>query len=241
MILEAALAGQISAGAIVAKVKEVESRIHDLSARVEMQISAEGTAKTRVFDLLLLREGVNYRAVIALLEPPELAGTRFLIVAERGRRNRQWAYFPDLDAVRPIAGRSQEDAFLGSDLTYADLAGGAHLDDLAHRLLGEDVVDGAPCYLMEGMPRHEIAYGKLQGWVRKDLFVAVRARFFDRTGHALKEARLSEIREVSGARLAHRIEMRSLVKDSWTVLALKDVRINQRLPSHRFTEEALAR
>ncbi len=241
MILEAALAAQISAGAIVAKVKEVESRIRDLSARVEMQISAEGKTKTRVFDLLLLREGVNYRAVIALLDPPELAGTRFLIVAERGKRNRQWAYFPDLDAVRPIAGRNQDDPFLGSDLSYADLAGGAHLDDLTHRLLGEEVVDGTPCYVMEGTPRHQIAYGKLQGWVRKDLWVATRARFFDRAGRPLKEARLSEVRQVDGVPIAQRVEMRSLVKDSRTVLVLKEVRVNQGLSLDRFTEEALAR
>lgn len=241
MILALLLAGDLSAGAIVARVKEVEGRVRDLAARVEMDIEAEGKRKSRVFDLLLKREGVNYRAVISLVEPTELAGTRFLIVAERGKRNRQWAYFPDLDAVRSIAGRSQDDPFLGSDLTYADLAGGAHLDDLVHRLLGEEVVDGVPCYVMEGTPRHQMAYGKLQGWVRKDLFVAVRARFFDQTGRPLKEARLSEIREVSGVPLAHRIEMRSLVSDSRTVLVLKDVQMNQGFSPERFTQEGLAR
>jgi outer membrane lipoprotein-sorting protein len=241
MIWVLLLAGELSAGAIVARVKETEGRVRDLSTRVEMEIHHQGKTRSRVFDLLLRREGVNYRAVITLLEPPELAGTRFLIVAERGKRNRQWAYFPDLESVRPIAGRDQDDAFLGSDLTYADLAGGAHLDDLTHRLVGEEEVDGARCYVMEGIPRHPIAYAKLKGWVRQDLFLTVRAQLFDRAGRPLKEARLSEIARFDGIPLAQRIEMKSLAGDSRTVLSLNETKLNQGLPADRFSEEALAR
>jgi outer membrane lipoprotein-sorting protein len=170
-----------------------------------------------------------------------MAGTRFLIVAQRGKRNRQWAYFPDLDLVRPIAGSDQDDPFLGSDLTYADLAGGAHLDDLVHRLVGEEDVAGEACYLMEGVPRHRTSYAKLRGWVRKDDFVTVRAVFFDGDGNPLKEAFLGDVRESEGAVFAHRIEMRSLVEDSQTRLTLDDVQINQGLDPELFTEEALKR
>jgi len=233
------LAAQLSAGAIVAHAKEVDLRIQDLTARAHMEVASQGETKERVFDLMLRREGVNYRAVISLVEPQEMAGLRFLIVAERGKRNRQWAYFPDLDLVRTIAGRDQEDPFLGSDVTYADLSGGAHLDDLVHRLVGEEAVDGSTCYLMEGVPRHKTGYGKLRGWVRKDNFVTVRAVFFDNNKAPLKEAYLSDILELDGVPLAHRIEIRSLTTDSHTRLVLKDVKINRALPFELFTESAL--
>ena len=203
------LLAQLSAGAIVAHAKELDLQIKDLSTRVHMEIVAEGKVKKRVFELIMRREGVDYRAVITLLEPEELEGTRFLIVARRGKRNRQWAYFPDFDLVRPIAGRNQDDPFLGSDISYADLAGAAHLDDLQHRLVGEESIDDTPCYVMEGVPRHRIAYGKLRGWVRKDNFVTVQAVFFDEDLDPLKEARLTDIREVGAVPMAHRIEMKS--------------------------------
>jgi outer membrane lipoprotein-sorting protein len=230
---------QLSAGAIVAQAKQVDLQIQDLSARAHMEITKRGDTKTRVFDLMLRRDGVNYRAVITLVEPLEMADTRFLIDARRGRRNRQWAYFPDLELVRSIAGRDQDDPFLGSDITYADLAGGAHIDDLHHQRLGEEIVDGASCYWMEGVPRHKTSYGKLQGWVRKDNFVTVRALFFDKDQEPIKEAHLGEIREIEDIPLAHRIRVRSLVEDSTTVLTLKDVRVNQDLPAELFTESAL--
>jgi outer membrane lipoprotein-sorting protein len=239
MIAALLLAGQISAGAIVAHAKEVDLRIKDLTARAHMEITSQGETKERVFDLMLRREVVNYRAVITVVEPPEMAGTRFLIVAKRGKRNRQWAYFPDLDLVRSIAGRDQDAPFLGSDITYADLAGGAHLDDLIHQLLGEEDVDGAACYLMEGVPRHPTSYGKLRGWIRKDDYVTVRAVFFDNDEKPLKEAHLEEILEIDGVPLAHHITMRSLVNNSITMLRFKDVRVNRELSPELFTESAL--
>ncbi len=239
-LLAGFLVAQISAGAIVARVKEQERRIEELEAVAELTIHAESESKKRRFRLALLREGVSYRALFEILEPREMAGTKFLVYAERGKRNKQWAYFPDLDLVRAIPGRRQDDPFLSSDITYADLAGGAHLDDLLHRLVGEEILDGVPCYVLEGTPRHEIVYGKLRGWVRKTDFVIVRAEFYDREGRLMKRARLTDVRDLGGGiLLAHRIEVRSAAKDSVSVLKLEDVRVNQGPSAEDFTPEAL--
>jgi len=235
----ALLAGAISAGAIVAKVKALEAKIGDLQTRARMDTSADGKTRERVFDLSLLRDGVGYRALLSLVEPLEMAGTRFLIVAERGKRNRVWAYFPDLEVVRPVATKSQDDPFLGSDVTYADLAGGAHWDDLVHRLTGEEVIDGTACYVIEGTPRHEIAYGKLTAWIAKDSFRTLKARFEGRDGKLVKEARLSDFTELAGAPVARRIEVESHVRASRTVISLSDIKVNQNLSPDRFTEAAL--
>lgn len=238
----AILVPQLSAGAIVAHAKEVDLAIQDLSATVSMTITPRaGEPRERVFRLQMKRDGVDYRALITLLEPPGMDGTRFLVEASRGKRNRQWAYFPDLELVREIAGRDQDSPFLGSDITYSDLAGGAHLDDLVHSLIGEEEVDGVACYVMEGVPRHEIAYGKLRGWVRKDNFLAVRAVFFDSSGSVIKEARLSEVREIDGIPFAHRIKVESFDPGSRTVLVFEGLHINSGLPPALFTEESLGK
>ncbi len=81
MIAAVLLAAQLSAGAIVSHAKEVDLQIRDLSARIHMEIVRQGKRKDRVFDILLRREGVNYRALISLVEPPEMSGTRFLVIA----------------------------------------------------------------------------------------------------------------------------------------------------------------
>jgi len=242
IVVSVVLVAQISAGAIVARVKQQELRIEDLQASALLEITTGGEVKTRRFSLSMKREGVNYRAVIVLEEPRAMAGTKFLIQAERGKRNREWAYFPDLDLVRSIPGKSQDDRFLGSDITYADLAGGAHLDDLLHELIGEEVIDGEPCYIMEGTPRRDIVYGKFRGFIRKKDFVNTKALFFDRDGRLMKEAMLTDIRDLGdGILLAHRIEVKNATTDSTTVLTLSDVRVNESLSSELFTKDALSR
>jgi outer membrane lipoprotein-sorting protein len=238
-----ALLTQISAGAIVARMKENDAKVRDFQAIARLEIADAGEIKRRVFAISLLRggEGVSYRARIRLREPAEMEGTEFLIVAERGKRNQQWAYFPDVDLVREIPGKNQDDPFLGSDLTYADLAGGAHLDDLRHRLLGEDEVEGELCYVLEGIPEHRIAYGKLRGFIRKKDFVPVKAEFFDRKESLLKEALLSDVRELGGAFLAHRIEVRKPAAERRTVLTFEDVEVNVGLALETFTRDALGK
>jgi outer membrane lipoprotein-sorting protein len=242
LALTAVLTTQISAGAIVARVKEGELAIKDLTATVHMQIVKGTETKSRRFRLRFLREGVDYRILIRLQEPKTMAGTAFLVDAERGKRNQQWAYFPDLDLVRSIPGKSQDDPFLGSDITYADLAGGAHLDDMLHTLEGEETIGGDLCYVMEGIPRHDVVYGKLRGWVRESDFVTVKAQFFDREGNLMKEAILSDIRELGeGLRFAHRIEMTRASGESKTVMTFEDVEVNRGLSPDDFTEAALSR
>jgi len=241
IVVSAVLVAQISAGAIVARVKQQELRMEDLQASALLEITTGGEVKTRRFALAMKREGVDYRAVIVLEEPRAMVGTKFLIQAQRGKRNREWAYFPDLDLVRSIPGKSHDDPFLGSDITYADLAGGAHLDDLLHELVGEDVVDGEPCYIMEGTPRRKIVYGKFRGFISKKDFVNVKALFFDRNGGLMKEATLTDIRDLGdGILLAHRIEVKSATTDSTTVLTLSDVRVNEKVSAEAFTPEALS-
>ncbi|MGH9320077.1 MAG: outer membrane lipoprotein-sorting protein [Vicinamibacteria bacterium] len=234
------LAAQISAGAIVAHVKENDAKIQDLQTVARMEIVSAGETRTRTFELSLLREGAGYDARIRLREPEAMAGTEFLIRAERGERNQQWAYFPDLDLVREIAGKNEADPFLGSDITYADLAGGAHIDDLKHRLLREETIEGDPCYVMEGVPKHRIAYGKLHGFIRKRDFAVIGAEFFGHEGEKLKEAKLSDIRDLGGGTLlAHRIEVRSEASGRRTILTLSEVKVNEGLSPESFTEESL--
>jgi outer membrane lipoprotein-sorting protein len=234
---------QISAGAIVARVKENDARIRDLKSMASLEITSSRETRTRRFEFSLRREeSTDYRARVRIVEPESMAGTEILVQAERGKRNRQWAYFPDLDLVREIAGKSQDDPFLGSDLTYADLAGAAHLDDLQHRLLGEEMVGSDSCYVMEGIPKHRVAYGKLVGFIRKADFVVLKALFYDREGRPLKEAILSDVLVLGdGIRLAHRIEIQSSVEDRKTVLTFSQVVVNAGVPAESFTERALGK
>ena len=81
-----------------------------------------------------------------------------------------------------------------------------------------------------------------RGFIRKKDFVNTKALFFDRDGRLMKEAMLTDIRDLGdGILLAHRIEVKNATTDSTTVLTLSDVRVNESLSSELFTEDALSR
>ena len=92
---------------------------------------------------------------------------------------------------------------------------------------------------MEGVPKHRVAYGKLRGFIRKKDFVVVKADFFDQSGKLLKQALLSDVRDLGGVLLAHRIEIKRPAEDRSTVLTFEDVRVNRGLAPDAFTREAL--
>jgi hypothetical protein len=94
---------------------------------------------------------------------------------------------------------------------------------------------------MEGVPKHRVAYGKLRGFIRKRDFVVAKADFFDQEGELLKEALLSDVRELGGALLAHRIEVVRASEDRRTVLTFDDVRVNLGLDPVSFAREALGK
>jgi len=231
---------QLSAPAIVARVREVDLRVRDLQAEVSMTIERGSETRRRRFRMIVQRDGPRYRSRIEVLEPAPMRGVRFLIHAERGKRNQQWSHFPDLALTRKIPGSRQDDPFLGSDVTYADLAGAAHLDDLKHSLLGEETVAGEPCWHLRGVPRRKIVYGALEGWVSQSRFTTVMAKFFDQDDGLIKTAKLEDLRMLDDSVwFAHRIVVES--HDSRTVLDFDAVRVNEGVDPSLLVAELLGK
>ena len=77
--------------------------------------------------------------------------------------------------------------------------------------------------------------------MRKSDFVPVKAEFYDHEGALLKEALLSDVKNLGGALLAHRIEVRRPAGDRRTVLTFEDVKINVGAAPETFTREALGK
>jgi hypothetical protein len=86
-----------------------------------------------------------------------------------------------------------------------------------------------------------VAYGKLRGFIRKKDVVVVKAEFFDHGGELLKQALLSDVRDLGGVLLAHRIEVKRPAEDRRTVLTFSEVKVNQSVAPDAFTREALGK
>ncbi len=79
---------------------------------------------------------------------------------------------------------------MGSDFSYGDVLP-TKVSLYKHKLTGEEVVDGIPCYIVESIPvddnvRRDYDYGKKVHWIAKSHFHEVKIDYYDLKDKLLK-------------------------------------------------------
>src|SRR5687768_11310963 len=147
---------------------------------------------------VLQPNGIDSTLLIRFLFPGDVKGTGYLQIQHHDREDDMWVYLPALKKVRRLVASNKKDSFVGTDFSYGDVIG-HKVEEWTHRLLREETVDGAACYVIESLPRSDTVannsgYSKRMTWVRKDNFVSPRAEFWDTAGQPLKRIAASDIR-----------------------------------------------
>ena len=142
--------------------------------------------------------GVDNMRTVQFLSPADINGTSTLTVEHSERDDDLWIYLPALKKVRRLATSNKKDSFVGTDFSYADMIG-YRIEEWSHKLLREETIDGAPCYVVESTPkspkvREDSGYSRRVTWVRKDNFVSARIDVWDLAGEPLKRMSFADIR-----------------------------------------------
>jgi outer membrane lipoprotein-sorting protein len=209
----------------------------------------KGTLRRKKFQFFKMGGLGNSRTLIRFQDPAEVRGVGLLSINQagtgekRGAGDRQWMYTPAIQRVRRIAAQERRQRFLGTDFTNEDM-GERVLDDFQYKLLQErEMIDGRPAYKVEARPitpdRSQYAY--LYLWVPHDIPYATVVEMYDRQGQLLRVLRATQLEQLSGIWIARRLEMRSPVENTRTVLQVEEVRFNTGLKADLFTQQALER
>jgi outer membrane lipoprotein-sorting protein len=183
----------------------------------------------------------NRKSLLRFLEPADVRDTGFLVwsYAEEGKSDDQWLYLPALKRVRRIAARERSRSFMGTDFTYDDLGDRKPSED-RHTLLGEEKVDGRPCYKIEAVPRDPgYVYSRRVAWIDKENFLILKGEFYDKQGKLLKRFHATEIEVIDGIPTPKRLEMVNVQTGHSTVLELSNIRYNTGLSDDLFTQREL--
>lgn len=220
-------------------------RVADESVRVKMElISRSGKKRRRTIKLAQETNSAGLRkSLIRFSAPKSVAGTGLLTVENSGSADDQWLFLPALRRVRRISPADQSDSFLGTDFAFEDLQT-EDLDTFIYKRTGEDVVDHAPCYVIEAIPKEsntKSGYGKRVLWLRNTDFVLARVDYFNQRGERLKTYRASDVRPVGNAQVsrAHRVSMENLKTGHKTVLTFGDFEIDEGIDDQVFTVRTL--
>jgi outer membrane lipoprotein-sorting protein len=196
------------------------------------------------------KEGFESKTLFVTEMPPDQRGVGFLIgdYTKAGRPDDLRLYLPSLKQVRRMTTREQDDAFMGSDLTFADL-GQRELDEDTHTLLRTEKcppADGKQlssvtleCYVVESVPKDkESLYGKKLTWVPTGDFTPVKIDYSDRKGELLKTQAI-EWQHPDNVWAWKKAEVKNVQTAHRTLFEISDLKNNVGLSDDDFTERAL--
>jgi len=235
----------LTADDIVKKSRALLYKVDDQKSTVTLWlIERDGTMKriavSRYWKNYRGKAGLDSKMLLITEFPTDSQGVAFLVwdYAEIDRPDDLRLYLPALKMVRRISGQDLNDAFLGSDLTFADI-GQRRLDEDEHVLLREEVYRGQPCYVVQSVPKEkESIYSKKILWISKKDWTKLKIDYYDQGKKLLKRQTL-EWQEVDQLRVWKRTNVTNIQNGHRTVFDVSALQINVGLQDEDFTEQAL--
>jgi len=230
------------AAELVERARE-RSAINPMGARASLRFrttDAAGAVKERSFTTAAKKIGGRTHTVLRFSAPAEVAGVAMLIVETPGAPADQSLYLPKLRRVRKVAAQQRGERFVGTDLTYADLAGTGLVEGRWENA-GEEAIEGQPAYVLVGTPTGEGPYGRVKVFLHAKLSVTLRAEFFDAAGVLLKRYDVKRLKEIEPGRF---VAMESVVvsaSGSRTEVSVLELDPKAAPADEEFTERALER
>ncbi len=228
-------------------IEETQHRARSISEHYEGTLELQDP-KTRVatkrwtFDRL--GSSGETRSLLRFTAPPALKGVALLIVSHPDGSTDQWMWTPAVDRERRIAPQDRSTRFFGTDFSFEDLQE-RDSNQFDYKLLGEDRIDGAPCWKLESKPKQSKSsqYTSSLLWIRRDNYVIIQIENFNNSSKdsLVRKIRYTDITKQNNIATARQIEVLDAIRNSRTVLRIDKLEYNLPLTPEDFTVEALRR
>jgi outer membrane lipoprotein-sorting protein len=225
-------------------VEEAQKRTDATSQRYDglLQVfDAKGKISDKRWSFERIGAHGTSKAVLRFVTPAEVKGVALLVVNHPDRASDQWMWTPAIERERRIALQDRSTRFFGTDFSFEDLEE-RDVNQYEYAALGEDTIDGAPCWRIQSTPKEAKSsqYTRSIVWIRKDNYAFARIENYVKD-QAVRRLTYADIRNVQGIWTAHRLEMADLRRGSRTRLTLDELAYNVPLKDGDFTLQAIRR
>lgn len=247
----AAVEGETPGGLDIAKRINARDEGVAVSRNLTMEM-IDRRGKKRVRETRGFRKyfGDEKRTVIFYLKPKNVKETAFLTYdyPQADRDDDQWLYLPAMRKVRRISASNRGDYFLGTDFTYEDIKkeSKVSIEDYSWKTVGEEVIDGHHCYIVESIPVNdkvakELSYSKVLSWVDSKIWMVRKSKRWDARGNELKTIFTRDIRQIQNIWTAHNIDVSNHKTGHSTRFIFSDIDYSKGVKDKVFTQQALQR
>ena len=128
---------------------------------------------------------------------------------------------------------------MGSEFSYEDITANT-LDKFKYKKLGEGVMNGSDCYIVEKYPTYKNSgYTSVKLWITKENFLLIRAEFKDRKKTLLKVQTFGKWKKYLGKtwRMAS-ITMENVQSKKKSVLVFGDRKMGTGMKESEFSKRA---
>ncbi|GAB4339230.1 MAG: outer membrane lipoprotein-sorting protein [Calditrichia bacterium] len=222
---------------IIRKVDATE-RVASSVATIRQEIETSG-GKKRTLVAKTYSKDKNRKQLMEYLEPARVKGDKILMLDDG---NEIYFYTPRTRRVRHLASHARKQKVHGSDFSYEDLSHGDLEKDYTSKLLGEEEIDGRPCYKLELIPTESGPhYRKLILWADKERFITLQIDYFEEESEPTKRLHCREIQNIQGHWTPMVLIMENLAEGGRTVMITEEIKYDVDLPDEMFTTQNLKR
>lgn len=120
-------------------------------SKATMVIYKGGDTLTRTIEMMAMKVGQNDKVLAVVKEEPGGDITKVLTHTNKTGEDMQWVKMSN-GKVKRISSGDRSGAFVNSHIFYEDLRS-RNIDDYEYTLMGEETVEGFPCYKVEAKPK----------------------------------------------------------------------------------------
>lgn len=220
-------------------IRQADEKFRGNSSRGEMTMIIERPSWSRTVSMKSWTLGNDY-SMIYITAPAKEKGQVFL-----KRQKEMWNWVPSIERMIKIPPSMMMQSWMGSDFTNDDLVKESQLaSDYHHKLLGEEEIEGYPCYKIELIPHDDapVVWGKVVMWISKNEYHWLKGKYYDEDGYLVNTEILTDIKMMDNREMPTRLEMIPADEEGHkTILIFDKIEFDVKINENFFSQQNMKR
>jgi lipopolysaccharide export LptBFGC system permease protein LptF len=201
----------------------------------------KGGTSERIIDQFSKKNADGDRTLIVFQRPASIAGTRFLTIENNDKSNDKWIFLPNLGRVRRIAASEGSGSFIGTDMSYDDIASASRDVSLdTHTLLREEAVNGQQMYVIESVPKDKgYQYSRMVQWIGKTDKITHKIELYNKRGALHKVLEVLTVKIIQNYETPVVTRMTTISAGTSTTINVDTLKYDDPMPDGIFSQSYL--
>lgn len=220
-------------------IKKMDDKFQGNSNKSIMEMSIVRPKYTRTIEFKNWSLGRDYFMTL-ITAPAKDKGQVFMKF-----KTEMWSFNPAINRMIKLPPSMMSQGWMGSDYTNDDLVKQSSIvDDYTHTIVGEETIEGYPCYVIEMIPHDDanVVWGKVKAYVAKELYINIKSEYYDEEEYLVRTELGKDVKKFDGRDLPSVIEIIPAEEpENKTLITIKEMDFDVEIKQGFFTQQNMKR